>query len=136
VGIADQGLSQASSNKSSDDQAKENPGALAGATGAHGVNETGEFRRDDTRRGPLAAMAKLGKPAHKSVSRALYYALTLADFEAWAAFRLLLAARLSTVERAALAYAVLSSLDDSDGYLVASFVLYGGEVGGHDHARH
>jgi hypothetical protein len=75
-------------------------------------------------------MARFGWPAHKALGRALYYALTLADFRGWVAFRLLLVARLSRAERAALAYAALSSLGEDDAYLVASCVLYGGEGSG------
>lgn len=80
-------------------------------------------------------MAKFGWPAHKSPRRALYYTLKLEDFRGWMAFHFILAARLSRVERAALAYAALSSLDDDDGYSVASLVLYGGRNDGGDHDR-
>lgn len=112
-----------------------NPGALAGATGANKGNETGKFLQDDTPRSVLAAMVKIGNPSHKAISRALYYTLTLSEFWAWAGFRFILMARLSRVERAALAYAVLSSLDDDDSYMVASLVLYGGEIEARDHAQ-
>ncbi|MBW4972433.1 hypothetical protein KZZ08_02325 [Roseovarius mucosus] len=115
--------------------ANENPGALAGATGANKENETGKSLQHDTPRSVLAAMAKIGKPSHKAISRALYYTLTLSEFWAWAGFRFILMARLSRVERAALAYAVLSSLDDDDSYMVASLVLYGDEIEARDHAQ-
>lgn len=53
------------------------------------------------------------------------FALTLGTFEAWQGFGFILAARLSKQERAALAYAALSSLGADDGYRVASAALFG-----------
>lgn len=107
-----------------------NPGALAGATGVDSTNETGSFQRQDTPETPRKAISKFGRSGHKAVSRVLYYALTLADFESWAALRTIMVVRLSAAERAALAYAALSSLDDDQGYRVASLVLFG--TGAHD----
>lgn len=155
--IADQWLIRSSSKALSDIPTNENPGARAGellkqvepATGAHRKNDGGDTlsrkqaaanagmseRQKNTARQTLSAMSKFGSPAHKSASRMLYYALTLGDFDTWAAFRAIAVMRLSRLERASLAYAALSSLCDHDGYLVASTVLFGLDEGGAGHGE-
>ncbi len=69
-------------------------------------------------------MSKWAKPAHKKAAKVLGYALTLGTADAWLKLRFVLVAKLSTRERAALAYAALSSLSDEDGYMIASEVLF------------
>ena len=57
-------------------------------------------------------MSNFGADAHKRAARMLGYTLALGDFEAWNGFTIFLTARLDPKERAALAWAVLRSLDD------------------------
>jgi hypothetical protein len=77
-------------------------------------------------------MSKFAKGAHKAVSRCLGYALTL-GFDEYRAlgFAVILRKHLSAEERAGLAFAALSSLDEHHAYAVASaaiFHVYDGEV--------
>ncbi|WP_099828232.1 hypothetical protein [Oceaniglobus indicus] len=77
------------------------------------------------------AMSLYAKPAHKAVARMVGYVLTLGDSASWHGLTMVLIARLSDTERAALAYAALNSLDDADAYKTASVALFGtlnGEV--------
>jgi hypothetical protein len=71
-------------------------------------------------------------PDHiKRVSKSLGYSLILENEAAWDGFTTVLRARLSEHERAALAYAVLNSMDPDNAYLTASVALFGtlnGEV--------
>lgn len=70
-------------------------------------------------------MSKWVKKTHKMTARVIGYALTIGTFEAWASVKLILQARLKPHERAALAYAALSSMDERDAYEVASLALFG-----------
>lgn len=89
--------------------AKKNP---ADAGTSNGAYNCGSYREQNT-------------PKRTRVARALGFALTLGTFEAWRGFGFILAVRLSRKERAALAYAALTSLSDEDGYRVASAALFG-----------
>ncbi|KZX94489.1 hypothetical protein A3722_06395 [Sulfitobacter sp. HI0027] len=63
--------------------------------------------------------------------RSIGYALTLDTSQAWEGLSLILEARTTTRERAALAYAALKALDDDTAYRTASVALFGvidGEV--------
>ncbi len=76
-------------------------------------------------------MTAYAKPEHKRVCRSIGYALTLDSSAAWEGVAMILVARLTAKERAALAYAALVSLDDQDAYRTASVALFGvfdGEV--------
>ncbi|WP_421702112.1 hypothetical protein [Aliiroseovarius sp.] len=57
------------------------------------------------------------------MSRMLGYCLTLGTTDAWAAFSLVVSARLSEAERVALAYAVLSSLEHDHAEATAATAL-------------
>ena len=70
-------------------------------------------------------MSKHGNPAHKSVARSIGYALTLGAEADWWTFSVILAARLTRTERAALAYATLTALDVQDAYDTAQAALWG-----------
>lgn len=61
----------------------------------------------------------------KRVSRSLGYALWLNTSDAWVGFAVVLSARLTSHQRAALAYAALRSLDDETAYKTASAALFG-----------
>lgn len=77
------------------------------------------------------AMSLYSMDAHKRVATAISYALTLGTSKAWEGLSLILMARLSKAERAALAYSALISLDDDTAYKTASVALFGvmnGEV--------
>ena len=52
------------------------------------------------------------KPGHKTMARALGFALTVGEADAWAAFSVIAAARLTPLERVSLAFATLDSLPD------------------------
>ncbi|MFC4731976.1 hypothetical protein [Salipiger abyssi] len=69
-------------------------------------------------------MSKFAKLAHKRVAKALGFALTLARESGWHGFSTVLRTRLTTEERAALAFAALRSLDDHTAYLTASAALF------------
>lgn len=78
-----------------------------------------------------SAMSKWGKPGHKSIAKSLGYALTVGTEAAWRGFTIILLARLTEHERAALAFATLNSLDHNNAYMTASVALFGvldGEV--------
>jgi len=69
----------------------------------------------------------------KRVAKAIGYALTLGTSSAWDGLSLILLARLTKRERAALAYSALVSLDDETAYQTASAAVFGvvnGEVFG------
>jgi hypothetical protein len=67
----------------------------------------------------------LANGSHVSVSKSIRYALALGTSAAWQGVILVLFARLNTTERASLAFAALSSLDDDTAYQTASLVLFG-----------
>jgi len=75
------------------------------------------------------------------MSRVLGYCLTLATADAWASFSLIAKARLSVVERAALTFALLKSLDlETAGETAAAALKHAGAplpafLGGMDDAR-
>lgn len=99
----------------------ENPGALAGATGAISSDlaiSPASYRKPDG-----SAMSRHAKPSHKAMARSLGYALTLGDRQAWATFCLTAYRKLTAHERAALAYAALMSLDEDEAQLVAEAAL-------------
>jgi len=57
--------------------------------------------------------------------RSIGYALTLNTSQAWEGLSLILEARTTTRERAALAYAALKALDDDTAYRTASVAIFG-----------
>lgn len=88
-----------------------------------------------------ASFADSIKPEHKRMSRLLGYCLTLASVDAWLSFSLIARVRLSAIERGALAYALLKSLDRDTAEMTAAAVIgQGGDplppfLGGMDDAR-
>ncbi len=76
-------------------------------------------------------MSLFARPAHKAVAKAVGFALTLNDEAAWRGLTIVLLARLSEAERAALAFACLNSQSEEHAYMTASVTLFGvlnGEV--------
>jgi len=71
------------------------------------------------------AMSLYAKETHIRLSKAIGFALTLGTSKAWEGLSLILVARLSKAERAALAYSALISLDDETAYRTASVALFG-----------
>lgn len=63
------------------------------------------------------------KPAHLRLSRMLGYALTLGDAAGWQSFAMVAEARLSVLERGALAFAALNSLPRDCAETVAAAAL-------------
>lgn len=70
-------------------------------------------------------MRECADPEHKRASAMVGFALTLGDFEDWAAAALVLRARLNPKERAALAWAALRSLEDEEAEAVARHYFAG-----------
>lgn len=66
-----------------------------------------------------SAMSLFAKRSHKKIVRAFGYVLTLGTDIAWFKFRKLLKKRLTTHERAALAFMVITSLDRDEAIKVA-----------------
>ncbi len=94
----------------------ENPGALAGATGA--ACEAANFRvpyygnaggASNRKSGNL--VARVMAPQHRQMSRLLGYSLLLGTTNAWHGFGLVAAARLTAHERAFMAAVLLATLD-------------------------
>lgn len=86
-----------------------NPGALVGASGANVQSKLSmlqEYLESDR-----SAMSLYAKDAHKRVCRMLGYALTLDDLVIWNQTSAILAHRLTSMELASVAYAVLSALE-------------------------
>lgn len=61
----------------------------------------------------------------KRVSRSLGYALWLNTSDAWVGFAVVLSARLTSHQRAALAYAALRSLSPEEAAMTAEMAIYG-----------
>jgi len=112
---------------------KEN--AVSGATD-HGAISLVAQKNQQPKHTPKqrrSAMSKYGKADHKRAAKTLGYALTLGDVTAWHGFTIVLLARLTERERAALAFAAFNSLDHNNAYKTASVALFGtlnGEVVG------
>ena len=71
-----------------------------------------------------STLAKFMKPDHKRMARVIGYTLTLSNADAWAGFTTVARARLTSEERAALAWAALRALDTPEqAELVAETVL-------------
>ena len=91
---------------------------------------------------PVSRFSDFAKPAHKAMSRALGYCLTLGTPDAWRSFQFIASQRLRPSERGALAAAVLSTLSDAMAeYLVAEVIGSAGSplpafLGGMGDARH
>lgn len=62
---------------------------------------------------------------HERTARSIGFALGLGSSQGWEGLGLILVARLTKAERAALAYAALISLDEETAYLTASVALFG-----------
>ena len=76
-------------------------------------------------------MTKHLNDRHTRTGRAISFALTIGTSLAWEGVAIVFLARLTRAERAALAYAALTSLDEATAYRTASVVLFGvmdGEV--------
>lgn len=86
----------------------QNPGALAGATGAE-LHTIGIVPKGYRKAGP-SAMSLYAKDAHKRACRMIGYALTLNDPLMWNQTAAILGHRLTSMELASLAYAAMSAL--------------------------
>lgn len=110
---------------------KENAVSLAEDHGANIDKKRDISCSDTTPKARSNAMSLYAKDGHKRIATAISYALTLGTSKAWEGLTLILMARLSKAERAALAYSALISLDDDTAYKTASVALFGvmnGEV--------
>jgi hypothetical protein len=78
-----------------------------------------------SRKRPSNAMSLYAKEAHTRLAKAIGFALAIGTSKAWEGLSLVLVARLTKAERAALAYSALISLDDETAYRTASVALFG-----------
>lgn len=94
----------------------ENPGALAGATGAglEAANFTGT--RYPKRSGN--AMSRHAQDRHKRVARMLGYCLTADDPRTWGGLSNVITVRLTPLEIASLAFAALRALEPAERQMV------------------
>ena len=124
--ITNQEVTSASSNQLAAETSKENPGALAGATGAQKNKKAAKLRTNNTPKGTKSAMLKWAKPAHKRVARAIGFFLTLGiTGDRAAGLATIFAARLTEDERAGIAYAALRSMSEDNAYQVANIAIFG-----------
>ena len=102
---------------------KENPGALAGASGAdqHGKS----LKTKAYQNGPRNAMSLYAKDRHKRVCRMLGYALTLDEPDIWQAMGMVFLKRLTGLEIASIAYLALDLMTPQDRELVLEAVEVG-----------
>ena len=108
-----------------DDLPKENAATLAKVNGARTNAKRDISPENNTPKSPSNAMSLYAKDGHKSIVTAISFALTLGTAKAWEGLSLILMARLTKAERAALAYSALISLDDDTAYRTASVALFG-----------
>ncbi|SDY18429.1 hypothetical protein [Citreimonas salinaria] len=95
--------------------AKQNPGALAGATGADCADDNANRPAKDSR---------------NRVANAIRNFLTLGvSGERAVGLAIILAARLSEEERASIAYAALLGLEEDHAYRIASMAVFGVSAG-------
>jgi hypothetical protein len=93
----------------SEDAENENPGALAGASGA--MSNDQKIVGKVCPKARRSAMSLFAKDGHKRACKMLGYALTLNDPAIWGDTAAIFALRLSPPERAALAYTALRTLE-------------------------
>lgn len=72
-------------------------------------------------------MSRFARPAHKRIARVIGYALTLRSAEGWWKASAVMSVSLKPEERAALAYAALTSLDERTAYATAEAALFQSE---------
>lgn len=109
---------------------KENAASFAEDHGVKTAEKLSVSQENSTVKPSQNAMSKWAKPAHKSVARAVGYALTLGDEAAWQGLIIILVSRLSEAERAAFAFSTLSSLPDDHAIATVKAVL-GVDLEGH-----
>ncbi|WP_155773883.1 hypothetical protein [Rhodovulum sp. MB263] len=105
------------------DSAKENAAADGPRNGAENACEGFRLPCHSSLKAGVSATLKYASDAHDRASRMLAAALTLEDFDAWAAASAVWAARLTARERASLAYAALRSLEPEQAEMTAATVL-------------
>jgi hypothetical protein len=114
-----------------DDLTKKNAAADGPRNGANTNKKHDISCGNNTAKSRSNAMSLYAKDQHTRIAKAIGYALTLGTSKAWEGLSLILMARLSKAERAALAYSALISLDEDTAYRTASVALFGvlnGEV--------
>jgi hypothetical protein len=102
-----------------------NAASAATDNGAKCNTKAYNSRKDTTPKRGRSAMAMYGKPDHKRVAKSLGYVLNQGTTSAWHGLTIILMARLTDAERAALAFATLNSLSDDQAYMTASVALFG-----------
>lgn len=113
------GENNALPNRDDGGQTKENAASEATEHGVKWCETVQKSHKQNTPKRGRSAMSKWAKGEHKKVARAIGYALTLGTESAWHGLTIVLMARLSDEERAALAYAALTSLGDEHASAVA-----------------
>jgi len=104
-----------------------NPGALAGATGA-AVDDRQITLQEYQRRALRATWARL-EPRHRQAVKMLALSLHLGGSAGWPGLALVLRARLTESERAALALAALRALDPDPRELAFTVAHWGTAAG-------
>ncbi|SIT83487.1 hypothetical protein [Pontibaca methylaminivorans] len=102
---------------------KENPGALAGATGAEHSSDAYSCSRSEYTPATGGSATDHVQPGHRRALHVLGLALALGDADAWAAFGALAARHLTETERAGLAFAALARLAPKQAERVAAAAL-------------
>ena len=112
-------------------EVKKNAATSAKVNGAKTIVAVQNQHQNCTTKTHANATSLYAKDAHTRIAKAIGYTLTLGTSKAWEGLSLILMARLSKAERAALAYSALISLDEDTAYRTASVALFGvlnGEV--------
>lgn len=77
----------------------------------------------------MSSIRKYASKAHKSIARAIGFALVLGEAKAWLDLNLLFRARLTAQERAALAFAAMTSLDTDQRVMIAQSTIKDKSIG-------
>jgi hypothetical protein len=77
----------------------------------------------------VSSISKYASKAHKSIARAIGCALVLGERQSWLNLTLLLRASLTASERAALAFAAMTSLDTNQRVMVAESTIKDRSIG-------
>lgn len=114
TGVENIGKNAGLTNRPLPPRERENPGALAGATGAE--TDTPKSAETFSQKSRRDAIFTLAQARHRAAVAAITAALTLGEdgAHAWARTHFVLRARLTRFERAALTLAAMRSLDGED----------------------
>lgn len=101
----------------------ENPGPLAGGTGA--ISKRSSSVLGSYSKARANAMSRYAKARHKRVARMVGYCLTAGDPQTWGGLSAVITVRLTPLEVASLAFAALRALEPAERELVLSAAQWG-----------